>query len=135
MYISPLRFLYFNSGNEWVVLNKGSFIFIMVSFHIYFWEGRVTIHNKLLHPPLPFKIFFFSKLWFSYFLLKFGLKCNWTKCLKNQPCDVTKMRDYQSLFKGYSFPLLLSSLIIWRHITAFFGTLCKASSITQLNFV
>ena len=23
---------------------------------------------------------------------------NWTKCLKNQPCDVIKMSDYPSLF-------------------------------------
>ena len=36
-------------------------------------------------------------------------ECNWTKCLKNQPRDVIKMRDCPSLFYGFSFPLFLSS--------------------------
>ena len=44
-------------------------------------------------------------------------KSSGTKCHKSQPCDIIKMRDYSSLFKGFSFPLLLSSpsfYVIWQ---------------------
>ena len=44
--------------------------------------------------------------------LRYNLFFYWTKCLKNQPIDVIKMRDYPSLFRGkkrFSFPLLPST--------------------------
>ena len=34
------------------------------------------------------------------------------KSLKKSACDVIKMRDYPSLFQGFSFPFLLSSSLI-----------------------
>ena len=43
---------------------------------------------------------------------------------KNQPCDVIKVKDYPSLFKGLSFPLLhSSSSFLCRHMADFWETL------------
>ena len=59
---------------------------------------------------------------------------NLTKCLKNQPCDDIKIKDYSYLFKGVSFPLLRSSPSFLMTSHADFETLCKVTFIRFLSF-
>ena len=63
------------------------------------------------------------------------IKRNFTKCLKNQPsCDVIKMRDYPSVFQGFSFPLLFLSLILMTSHSCFLRHFVKLQSNSPLDF-
>ena len=52
---------------------------------------------------------------------------SWTKCPKNQPYGVILMRDYQSLFYGFSFQLPLTSPSFYDVTWLIFETLCLAT--------
>ena len=49
----------------------------------------------------------------------------WRKLLKKSACDVIKIRDYPSFFKGFSFPLLLSSPLIFMTSEFFLSDLIR----------
>ena len=102
-----------------------SFFFILGKYHILYGILYILGTTGILQMIKMTNYCFI----YGYFIT---MVRNWTKCLKNQPHDVIKMRDYPSLFGGFSFSLLLSSpSFLWRHMADFWDTLSRYNSTLQ----
>ena len=87
------------------------------------------------------KLIFFASTYPSipvhkYIINSYNNKVGSWQCLKNQPCDVIKMRDYRSLFRSFYFPLFISSpSFLWRHMADFGDTLSSYIISVKTKFI